>query len=65
MTPKDDNAVGLGHALENLSLLVFRILEHEGHDVVDDFVHRLVKLGLARIALDESIHESIDFGLVV
>jgi len=56
------DAVGLGHPLQDLVLLILRIFEEERHEALHDLFDRLVKLGLARIPANQSRHEPADLG---
>ena len=56
-----EHAVGLGQALEDERIAVLGMFEEEGHDRLGHFLHRLVELELARIPMDEPLHEVLDF----
>ncbi len=56
-----DDAVGLGHAFEDVAFAVFRMFSGEGEDGFDDFVDGLVEFLFAGVAFFESCHEGFDF----
>ena len=62
---KHINAVGFGHALKDDALGECFVVADVGHHRFGDFMHRLMKLLLVRIAPHKPGHESGDVGAVV
>src|SRR4051794_33757925 len=58
-----DDALRLCHALKNFCLLIFRMGLDKRHHRHSHFMHCLVKLWLARVALLNLLHELFNFFL--
>jgi hypothetical protein len=61
--PKGYDPIRLGQSLKNLCMFILGILHDKWHDRLSGLLHGLMKLGLARIAPDQSFHEMLDLFL--
>ena len=55
-----DGAVGFGQSFQNLMLLILWIFLDVRHDRRNEFFHRLMKLRLTSIALNQASHEAVN-----
>ena len=58
------HAVRLGNPAQNLLRVIVFLALHEAKDILGDFLHRLHKFGLMRIAALNAFHKAIEINVV-
>ena len=61
---KNDSAVRFGKSLEDLRISILCMLVRVRNQIFGGFTHSLMKLRLARIAANKSLHELVDFSVM-